>query len=65
VLRFVATQTIRKHAPTARAWRLPGRNGLRVASGTWVLDLQVIRPDRYVQQEGEVVEPIDCAPLFA
>jgi hypothetical protein len=32
--------------------------------GTWILDLQVIRPDRYVEQEGEVVEPIDGA-LFA
>jgi hypothetical protein len=31
---------------------------------TWILDLQVIRPDRYVEQEGEVVVPIDGA-LFA
>jgi hypothetical protein len=33
--------------------------------GTWVLDLQVIRPDPYVEQEGEVVEPMTasrCSP---
>jgi hypothetical protein len=33
--------------------------------GTYSLDLQVIRPDPYVEQEGEVVEPIDAKPLFA
>jgi hypothetical protein len=31
---------------------------------TWILDLQVVRPDRDVEQEGEVV-PIDGASLFA
>ena len=51
---------------TAPAWRLPARNGLREwRPGTWILDLQMIRPDPYVEQEGEVVEPIDGKPLFA
>jgi hypothetical protein len=41
------------------------RNGLRESRpGTWILDLQVIRPDPYVEQEGEVVEPIEGEPLF-
>jgi hypothetical protein len=31
---------------------------------TWILDLQVVRPDRDVEPEGEVVR-VDGASLFA
>jgi len=65
VLRFVAIQTIRMHTPTAPGWRLPAETAYESRPGTWVLYLQVIRPDPYVEQEGEVVEPIDGKPLFA
>ena len=34
-------------------------------SGGHVLDLQVIRPDPYVELDGRVVARIDGAPLFA
>lgn len=35
-----------------------------VASGGLILDLQVIRPDPYVELDGEVVARIDGEPLF-
>jgi len=35
------------------------------APGALILDLQVIRPDPYVELRGEVVARIDGAPLFA
>ena len=35
------------------------------ASGGMILDLQVIRPDPYVELDGEVVARIDGEPLFA
>jgi hypothetical protein len=52
VPRFVATQTIRKHTPTAPAWRLPAETAYEPRPSTWVVDLQVIRPDPYVEQKG-------------
>ena len=33
--------------------------------GGLLLDLQLIRPDPYVELDGEVVARIDCEPLFA
>lgn len=33
--------------------------------GGWILDLQVIRPDPFVELDGKVVARIDGEPLFA
>jgi hypothetical protein len=53
------------HTPTAPGWRLPAEAAYESPPGTCSLDLQVIRPDPYVEQDGEVVEPIDVEALFA
>jgi hypothetical protein len=60
VLPFAATQTI---ASTRRQPERDGcllESGLRVAPGTWIPDLQTIRPDRHVQQEREVGQQTDA-----
>ena len=36
-----------------------------VRPGGKILDLQVIRPDPYVELDGRTIARIDCAPLFA
>jgi hypothetical protein len=66
VHRFPAAETNPQAHTASPSVPLPARNGLRESRpGTWILDLQVIRPDPYVEQEGEMAQPIDGEPLFA
>jgi hypothetical protein len=62
---FVAAETIRKHTPSSRSVMPACSEPTLVAPRTWILDLQVIRPDPYVELEGEVVARIHGEPLFA
>jgi hypothetical protein len=63
---FVAAETIRKHTPSSRSVMPACSKGpTLVAPRTWILDLQVIRPDPYVELESEVVARIHGEPLFA